>query len=26
MLRIKVLGESFQDVVDKLTQGTFIKE
>tara|TARA_X000000368_G_scaffold413749_1_gene402342 strand:+ start:3075 stop:3707 length:633 start_codon:yes stop_codon:yes gene_type:complete len=26
MLRIKVLGESFEDVVDKLTQGTFIKE
>ena len=26
MLRIKVLGESFEDIVDKLKQGTFIKE
>ena len=26
MLRIKVLGESFEDIVDKLKQGIFIKE
>ena len=26
MLRIKVLGESFEDIVDKLKQGTFLKE